>query len=755
MGTLTFTNNGGMNFVDNGYTFATLNVFGVSGAITNVSLSLNGVIAYNLSDLDVLLLGPGNASNLIVMSDAAGNDQMGGGNLSFSDSASAGMINAGAGEVFEGGTFQPTDFTGTETMADFGLPAGALNHSAPAGGATFGSAFDGLSAAGDWTLYVRDDAATGGSLSGSLASWSLSVTTSANYTSFYLPTGGSTIVFNTTGAYHQGEFTINGEDPVRYSSITDFTIVGSSGDDVVFAGDTFDTIIGGAGRDLLFGNGGADDFPVRASYLAVGEIYDGGDGLDELVFTSEGVTIDMRNVTIRSFERISLSGYTGGTTFFDVAFNASQFGPGVSTTALVFGSTLADTIRITMGASTSLNLSGLTVYSFSGAFDEFVFTGDGSAETITGTMVRDTIVGNGGVDILSGFSGADSIQGGAGGDTLNGDAGNDRLYGLGSGVSLDTEGDTLNGGADNDWLFGGAGGDSLTGGTEGDWFAFDQAVPHAGDTILDYATGDFLFFGGVGGAASVAVSGADLIVNGVTVTGGASRDVVVFAQASSFLLSNQTSIDALLAGDTNQLGTYGDYARTTYDGNNSSTWRIQVDYFTSSNLLDVQWTYNDAGQFHAQLFTDFDQAAANAWNYRINYYTAPGVLDYQWTYNDAGNPIHSLNTDFDQANAATWSYRITYYSALNVADYQWTYNDAGNPVHSIMHDWDQASAATWTTRTTYYSAANVADYQWTYHDAGQPWHSTYVDWDQANVETWAYHVINFSAPGVVANDYYV
>ncbi|MFZ1773054.1 MAG: calcium-binding protein [Rhizobiaceae bacterium] len=325
--------------------------------------------------------------------------------------------------------------------------------------------------------------------------------------------------------------------------------------------------------------------------------------------------------------------------------------------------------------------------------------GTAGNDGIGGTDLTDVVEGLGGNDQIGGFYGDDTLRGGAGLDYLDG----------GWGV------DTLEGGNDADFLFGSFGADSHAGGAGADWFGFDAGA-NAGDVISDYTAADRLLFVGSNAAPSFSVSGANVTVSGILLTGAASGDVTAYVQENSAFghSASMAAVLDLLANSANALGAFGAYTRFVFDADNNAVWRVIQDGMTGSNLLD-----------------------------------------YRWTYNDAGNAVHSTFADLDQANANPWASVVTNYAAPGIADNQWTYYDAGQPVHSRYIDYDQANVGTWASVVTNYAAPGIADNQWTYYDAGQPYHSRYIDYDQANVETWAYHVINFSAPGVVANDYYV
>ncbi|NPD03507.1 hypothetical protein HN031_02260 [Nocardioides sp. zg-1308] len=130
------------------------------GAITDVDVTLHGISHTHPDDLDVMLVGPG-GQQVTLMSDAASSNDLVDANLTFSDSAGAGLPDQSAITQSEA---RPTDWS-TDTDP-FPAPAPTSDHT------TSLAVFNGTDAAGTWRLYVLDD--TGGD-TGSIAGWSLSI----------------------------------------------------------------------------------------------------------------------------------------------------------------------------------------------------------------------------------------------------------------------------------------------------------------------------------------------------------------------------------------------------------------------------------------------------------------------------------------------------------------------------------------------------------------------------------------------------
>ncbi|WP_156254145.1 Ig-like domain repeat protein [Pseudactinotalea terrae] len=141
-------------------------VAGMSGLVSDVSVELVGVSHLFVNDVDVLLLAP-NGTSMVVMSDV--------GEETFALSASGSDItiaDGGAAFPTEGvlptGTYAPRD---TDPGADTFPGAGGT----PSSSTSLGDAFGGIDPNGTWSLYVVDDT-TGddGLIAGG---WSLTVTT--------------------------------------------------------------------------------------------------------------------------------------------------------------------------------------------------------------------------------------------------------------------------------------------------------------------------------------------------------------------------------------------------------------------------------------------------------------------------------------------------------------------------------------------------------------------------------------------------
>ena len=199
---------------------SSINVTGLVGTITKVTATLNGYSHTWPRDVDVLLVGPG-FQTVVLMSDAGSDQDLSGVNITFDDAAA----NTLPGHAFVSGTYRPTNRTDGEGDDPWGPPAPG----GPYGSAL--SAFHGTSPNGLWRLYVVDDVdGDGGSISGG---WSLTFTTT---TGDYLPASGTltipmgstagtisvTVNGDTTGEFNETFF-------VNLSGAVNATIVDAQG----------------------------------------------------------------------------------------------------------------------------------------------------------------------------------------------------------------------------------------------------------------------------------------------------------------------------------------------------------------------------------------------------------------------------------------------------------------------------------------------------------------------------------------------
>jgi len=139
---------------------STINVSGLTGNVTSVTVTLNSVSHTFPADIDILLVAP-NGQQVLLMSDMGGGNDINGVNLSFSATASAGLPTP-----IVSGTYLPSN---NGFASPFPAPAPSSTSN------TDLSVFNGpaANANGIWSLYVVDDAgADVGSIAGG---WALNI----------------------------------------------------------------------------------------------------------------------------------------------------------------------------------------------------------------------------------------------------------------------------------------------------------------------------------------------------------------------------------------------------------------------------------------------------------------------------------------------------------------------------------------------------------------------------------------------------
>src|SRR4029077_16386885 len=134
---------------------AIINVSGLSGPITDLNVTLNGLSHTFINNVGALLVGPGGQS-VVLFGGVGGAAAVSNVNLVLDDQASASLPNG----AFSSGTFKPTN-TITSPPDVFPLPAP---------GGPYGSllsVFNGTNGNGQWRLFINDfSAPDGGSIAG-------------------------------------------------------------------------------------------------------------------------------------------------------------------------------------------------------------------------------------------------------------------------------------------------------------------------------------------------------------------------------------------------------------------------------------------------------------------------------------------------------------------------------------------------------------------------------------------------------------
>ncbi|NWG22922.1 MAG: FecR domain-containing protein [Pseudorhodoplanes sp.] len=123
------------------------------------------------------------------------------------------------------------------------------------------------------------------------------------------------------------------------------TIIGTAGNDDIYAGGGNDVIYAGAGNDEVFGEGGNDI--LIAGEGEGNDVYDGGDGIDTVVFssTSQGIVVNLATGTASGVE-------IGSDTLFDIENVTGGAGADHIT------GTDADNILVGLGGNDTINGAG-------------------------------------------------------------------------------------------------------------------------------------------------------------------------------------------------------------------------------------------------------------------------------------------------------------------------------------------------------------------------------------------------------------
>jgi glucose/arabinose dehydrogenase/subtilisin-like proprotein convertase family protein len=165
--TTSFTNAAAITIPDHGAGSpypSTINVTGMNGTVTNVTVTLRNLSHTWVSDVDVLLVGPA-GQKVLVFSNVGDAFSANNVTVTLSDAAASALPASGS---FASGTYKPSAYPPATT---FPAPAPAGPYAAAL------SAFNGAAPNGTWSLYVFDD---GPGDQGSFAGgWSVTVTTVA------------------------------------------------------------------------------------------------------------------------------------------------------------------------------------------------------------------------------------------------------------------------------------------------------------------------------------------------------------------------------------------------------------------------------------------------------------------------------------------------------------------------------------------------------------------------------------------------
>lgn len=231
---------------------------GLTGKITAIRVTLHGVTHAFPDDYDILLVGPGGQSALL-MSDCGGSFDLNNATLTFSETSSP----LPDGAQIASGTYRPSNYEGTGDT----FPPGAAQFY-PASLAVFNN----TSPNGVWSLYVVDDAAQD---SGTIAGgWTLEVTLTEffNFTNIIIPDSGTANpypsqinVAELLGSVRKVRVTLNVSH--AFPDDVDILLVGPGGQNAIIMSD-----VGGGddvnGVNLALDDAAANDLPDGGPLVA-------------------------------------------------------------------------------------------------------------------------------------------------------------------------------------------------------------------------------------------------------------------------------------------------------------------------------------------------------------------------------------------------------------------------------------------------------------------------------------------------------
>ncbi|HUR78990.1 MAG TPA: calcium-binding protein [Acidimicrobiales bacterium] len=232
---------------------STINVSGLVGTITDVNVTLRGVTTNGdnnapaehwVEDVDAMVAAPAATSNVILMSDAGGNNDVSSGPLTNVDLTFDGEASnlLPADSALSTGTWRPVDDDDdVAPQPGFEADAWAAPAPAPTNSANL-SSFNTLNPNGAWTLWVVDDQNQASTdINGG---WCVDILTS----------GGTTTT--TTAAPNNAKCA--SPPPATIFAKPGVTTTGTSGNDVIYGTAGNDVIYGGGGNDVILGRGGSD-----------------------------------------------------------------------------------------------------------------------------------------------------------------------------------------------------------------------------------------------------------------------------------------------------------------------------------------------------------------------------------------------------------------------------------------------------------------------------------------------------------------
>jgi Ca2+-binding RTX toxin-like protein len=339
------------------------------------------------------------------------------------------------------------------------------------------------------------------------------------------------------------------------------SFLGGSGNDAFFGGSGADSASGGAGNDSLIGSSGSDTLLGGAG----DDFVNGNAGSDMLAGNDDNDTVygGAGPDTLDGGIGNDLVSGQGGRADIVAGGGGTDTLNGDRSDILISGS--AGTIP----GSPSPDVLNVVLPAFGGPFTVLVSTTQLQITSPGGTIADELLISVSGVSItgstsddsvildasLSAFSGSVAFSGGDGNDSLDSSAGSVNTFFSGNAGNDTLTGgsgrDILNGGNGDDSASGGEGDDILTGGSGNDSFSGD-----AGNDFLNGNAGNDSLFGGFGDDTLLGGRGTDLL------DGGDGSDVVHGQGGSG---------DTVAGGGGGADSLRGDSSDTLLDGPSGST----------------------------------------------------------------------------------------------------------------------------------------------------------------------------------------
>lgn len=243
----------------------------------------------------------------------------------------------------------------------------------------------------------------------------------------------------TNGTSSPATGSCSGKNATKVGTSGNDVIEGTSGADVIYAGDGNDTVRGNGGNDVICGGPGADHLYGGGGNDTI-DGADGADGLlgdsgDDVLIGGPGADAMVGGTGV---DRVSYAGYTASVT---VTIGDGKTNDGNSTDGPANArDDVRKTVEIVVGGKAGDKL-----------------TGDGYANQLFGGDGNDTLLGQAADDRLYGGNGDDGLYGQAGNDYLRGETGQDKFYGEAGDDYLQAKDQTR-----DQVLSGGAGSDSAS-----------------------------------------------------------------------------------------------------------------------------------------------------------------------------------------------------------------------------------------------------------------------------------------------------